>query len=112
MLSKEKRLNLKHSFTFVVKGQKFENDILRIFWREGGNSQPLVGIALKKESLKLAVERNQARRLVSTGVELLYPRLRQKLNLIIMPKAGVLKLSSGELTEILEKELKKLNLLI
>lgn len=112
MLSKDKRLNLKLSFNFVVKGQKAENSLYKFFFRHGDDSNPKVGIALKKEYFRLAVDRNRARRLTSKAMEVLYTQLKESVNLILMPKTGVLKLSSGEITEILEKEFRKSDLLV
>jgi ribonuclease P protein component len=112
MLSRDKRLNLKTSFSFVIKGQKSENQILKIFFRQGEQEKPLVGIALKKEFFKLAVDRNRARRLTSWAVEQLYSKLVPRLNLVLMPKTEILKLSSREALEILKKELNRLKLLI
>lgn len=111
MLSKDKRLNLKSSFNFVVKGQKFENPTAKFFFRFDKNPKPLVGIALKKEFFKLAVDRNRARRLVSKGFENLYGRLPGGINIVVMPKKEVLSKSSDELTKSLEEMLKKANLL-
>lgn len=112
MLSKDKRLNLKTSFNFVVQGQKAETNICKLFFRQGENDKALVGIALKTEYFKKAVDRNRARRLISWAMEQLYPKLMPKLNLVLMPKTEVLKFSSKEVLEVLEKELNKQNLLI
>lgn len=111
MLSKDKRLNLKTSFSFVIKGQKSENSLYKMFFRTGDNLQPKIGIALKKDYFKLATDRNRARRLTSKALEMLYPRLKEKVNLILMPKTEVLKQDSEQLTEFLEKELKKIDLI-
>lgn len=112
MLSKDKRLNLKTFFNFVVSSQKAENQLVKLFFRTGENNQALVEIALKTEYFKKAVGRNRARRLISWAIEQLYCKLMPRLNLVLMPKTEVLKFSSKEIKEILEKELDKLNLLI
>lgn len=111
MLSTDKRLNLKTSFNFVIKGQKSENSLYKMFFRTGDNLQPKIGIALKKEYFKLAVDRNRARRLTSKAMEVLFPNLKEKVNLILMPKTGVLKLSSGEIEVFLKKELEKIGII-
>lgn len=111
MLSKDKRLNLKTSFNFVIKGQKAENSLYKMFFRLGDSLQPMVGIALKKDYFKLAVDRNRARRLTSKAMEVLYPKLKEKVNLILMPKTDVLKLSSGEIKVFLKMELEKVGLI-
>lgn len=112
MLSKDKRLNLKISFNFVAQGQKSETNISKLFFREGEDEKSLVGIALKTEYFKKAVDRNRARRLTSWAMEQLYSKLMPKLLLVLMPKTDVLKFSSKEILEVLEKELNKQNLLI
>lgn len=118
MLSKDKRLNLKLLFNFVIKGQKFENPTAKFFFRFGDPSassgqvtQPKVGVALKKEYFRLATERNRARRLVSKGFENLYDKLPKGINIVAMPKSGILSLSSDGVTESLEEMLRKTNLL-
>jgi ribonuclease P protein component len=111
MLSKDKRLNLKTSFNFVIKGQKAENSLYKMFFREGTDLQPKIGIALKKEYFKLAVDRNRARRLTSKAIESIYPKLKEKVNLILMPKPEVINKTSSELEIFLESELSNLNLL-
>ena len=108
MLIKSRRLNLKTDFSWVVKGQKTETDFLKIFFRSGENNQPRVGIALKKESFQLAVDRNRARRLTSKAFENIYDQLPANINIIAMPKSGILKVSSDEATEHLKKILVKL----
>lgn len=112
MLSRDKRLNLKTSFSYVAKGQKSETNICKLFFKEGEEEKPLVGIALKTEYFKKAVDRNRARRLISWGIEQLYSRLAPKLLLVLMPKTDVLKFSSKEILEVLEKELRRLDLLV
>lgn len=111
MLSKDKRLNLKTSFNFVIKGQKTENSLYKMFFRFGDLPQPKVGIALKKDYFKLAVDRNRARRLTSKAMEVIYPNLKEKVNLILMPKTGVLQSSSKEIEIFLRNELEKAELL-
>lgn len=111
MLAKNQRLNLKTSFSFVVKGQKSENSLYKIFYREGTDQPPKVGIALKKEYFKLAVDRNRARRLTATAMQVLYPDLKESIYLILMPKTGVLGKSSQDLEKFLKEELNKIGLL-
>ncbi len=107
MLSKDKRLNLKTAFNFVVQGQKTENQLAKLFFRLGENNQALVGIALKKEFFKLATERNRARRLMSKGFENLYERLPKRINIVAIPKKEILSKNSDEVTRILGEMLMK-----
>ncbi|KKS63927.1 ribonuclease P protein component [Candidatus Daviesbacteria bacterium RIFCSPLOWO2_01_FULL_43_38] len=102
MLPKSQRLNLKKSFKWVVAGQKLGDNYLQLYIRAGENAQPLVGIATSKNAFKKAVERNRARRLVSAGFEGLYDKLPNGINIVAMPRSGVLELTSAEVTKVLE----------
>ena len=102
MLPKEKRLNLKKNFNFVVSGRKTETPSLRLYFRKGENQDPLVGIALAKKNFRKATERNKAKRLTSRAIESLYQNLRKGLNLVIMPKREVLQRDQEVLKEELE----------
>lgn len=84
-----------------------EGDLVKCFYRLGENRMTLVGIAVSAKVFPTAVERNRARRLVSWAVEKLYSQLLPALNLVIMPKKGVLKLKSEEVKQVLEKDFKK-----
>ncbi len=107
MLSKDKRLNLKKDFTWVAAGEKLGNQFLKLFVRFGSNLEPRVGIATSKNTFKNATDRNRARRLVSKGFEQLYRQIVPGINIIVLPKEGVLKLSSEEVTSSLEELLTK-----
>ncbi len=107
MLPKNKRLNLKKDFKWAVAGQKVGNDLLQLYIRQGGNPEPKVGIALSKSNFKKATERNRARRLISSGFEVLYNRLPAGINIVAMPRSGVLELTSAEVAKVLEELLVK-----
>ena len=111
MLRKSQRLNLKTSFKLVQSGRRTETPSLRLMWRSGESEMPLVGIALTKASFRKAHERNRAKRLAATAIQQLYPRLRKGLNLVIMPKAGILAKSADQLISELEdaKDLYQVN---
>ncbi|MDO8498800.1 MAG: ribonuclease P protein component [bacterium] len=111
MLPKSSRLNLKKDFKWVAGGEKVENELLKVFWRSGQNPLPRLGIAVSSTTFKKAVQRNRARRLVSSGFEFLYSQLLPHLNLIAFPKEGVLKISSKELRKTLENLLREVKLL-
>lgn len=110
MLSKSKRLNLKKNFKWVAAGSSISDSLIKIFYRYGQNEAPLVGIALSKSSFKKAVERNRARRLVSTAIETFYQNLPMSINLVFMPRTAVLEKGSQELAIYLEKLMEKNNL--
>ncbi len=104
MLPKNKRLNLNKDFRWVASGKKIENNLVKLFLKVSPPSdvefqQPKIGISLSKNTFKKAVDRNRARRLVSKALENLYNELPSGLNIVAMPKEGVLKVSSDELTK-------------
>jgi ribonuclease P protein component len=99
MLSKENRLNLRKDFKWVASGKKSYTDSFKLMYRLGSNLQPMVGIALSSQEFRRANKRNRARRLTSKVVEGLYDKLRKDLNLVIMPKAGILNCKQEKLTE-------------
>lgn len=107
MLSKDKRLNLKKDFKWVAAGQKLGNNLFQLYFRTGDNLQPKVGVALSKSNFKKATERNRARRLISTGFESLYARLPGYINIVALPRPGMLELTSAEIAKVLEELLKK-----
>jgi len=99
MLPKSQRLNLKKSYNFVSVGKRVETANMRVMFREGENEVPLIGIALTTKYFKKATLRNRAKRLVSTAIQTLYPRLRKGLNLVIMPKSQILDKKPEQLVE-------------
>lgn len=105
MLPRESRLNLKKDFRWVAAGQKTENGLAKIFFRFGDNPLPRIGIATSKTNFKKAVERNRVRRVISKGFEELYDFLPRGLNVVVLPKAEVLKLKSDNVTDVLKKSL-------
>lgn len=107
MLPKHQRLNLKEDFKRVASGQKLETKYLKLFVRVGENQMPKVGIATSSKSFKKAVERNRARRLTSAAIELLYNRLPKNINIVALPKAGILNVKSGDVLLDLEEGLER-----
>ena len=107
MLSKDKRLNLKKDFKWAASGKKLETKHLKLFVKPGDNELPRVGIAVSGKSFKKAVERNRARRLTSTAFEALYSSLPERVNILVLPKAGVTSVKSSDLLLDLEEGLKK-----
>jgi len=102
MLPKEERLNLKKDFKWVSSGKRAQTGNFKVFYRFGDLQTPRVGIALAKQQFRKAHDRNRARRLSSTVVQRLYPRLRKGLNLVIMPKVDILKTHQEVLSQELE----------
>lgn len=89
MLSKNKRLNLSKSFQWVVTGKKIETSHFKIFYKNGLNTQPLVGVAIKSGVFKEAHQRNQVKRIAFKVLESIYTRLPNQQNLVIMPKVSL-----------------------
>lgn len=111
MLAKDSRLNLKKDFTWVASGEKTGDNLLRLFYRFGENKIPRVGIAVSAKTFKKAVDRNKARRMVSTAFERLYSKLPEKINIVAIPKEGALNVGSSQMGEALENMLKKARIL-
>lgn len=96
MLPKQKRLNLKHDFKWVASGKKIETKFAKLFIRIGDNEFPKVGIAVSGKSFKTATKRNRAKRLISVAFESLYSSLPSAINIVALPKTGILKVKSSD----------------
>lgn len=103
MLPKPKRLNLKKDFKWVASGKKIETKFARLFIRTGGNEFPRIGIAVSSSFFKKATDRSRARRVLSAALELLYSKLPQSINIVALPKTGILKVKSSDVFLDLEK---------
>ncbi len=112
MLPKSQRLNLKKDFKWVAAGKKLETKYLKLFIKTGENEKPRVGIALSGKNFKKAVERNRARRLIATAFQNIYSILPGNINIVALPKPGILSVKSGDVLSDLESKLKDKNLLI
>lgn len=106
MLSKDKRLNLKKDFKWVAAGKKLETRYLKLFIKTGDNQIPRVGIAVSGKVFPKATQRNRARRLASSAFEVLYPSLLSTINILALPKAGVVRVKSSDVLLDLEEILK------
>ncbi len=100
MLKKSQRINLSQDFKRIASvGKRIHSPHFSIFILKNElNSPPLVGIALAKKEFRRSHQRNRARRLMSEAVFRNYDRLSKGMELVIMPKAGVLQSSAEELT--------------
>lgn len=106
MLPKDKRLNLKYDFKWVSTGKKIDGSLIKLFIKPGENNFPRLGISVSAKVFRNATDRNRARRLVSIAFEDLYNRLENNLNIIALPKIGVLEKSSDEVKTEIDKMLK------
>ncbi len=89
MLPKSKRLNLKRNFNWVVSGKKIETALFKLFYRIGENTKPLIGVAISKNIIKKAHDRNKTKRLIFGAAGKFYTDLPNNLNLVIMPKGDI-----------------------
>lgn len=111
MLAKEKRLNLKKDFKWVASGSRLESGLVKLFYKPNSKDITLIGIATSSKTFKKAVLRNRARRLISSGFESLYDKLKIGISIVVLPKEEVLNYSSEDITQDLEQLLKKAGLL-
>lgn len=106
MLPGSQRLNLKKDFKWVASGKKLETKLLKIFYKFGENKSARVGIATSGKIFKKAHERNRARRLVAEAFHNTYYSLPDTINIVALPKAGVLNVKSSDVLAELEGVLK------
>lgn len=107
MLPKPQRLNLKKDFKWVASGKKLETRYCKLFIRVGNNKSPLIGIATSGKVFPQAVDRNRSKRLISAAFETIYTKLPATVNIVALPKAGVIKVKSKDVLLDLEQELGK-----
>ena len=93
MLSKDKRLNLRTNFSWIVAGKKTETTHFKVFIRNGTNAQALVGVAMKSSVFKKAHDRSQAKRIAFQVLSAIYSQLPNSQNLVIMPKVDLSQVS-------------------
>lgn len=74
-----------------------ETPAFKVFFREGENEWPLIGVAIVKKHFPKATTRNRAKRICYNLMGEAYSLLRKNLNLVIMPKAAILKVNNEEL---------------
>lgn len=112
MLPKNKRLNLKADFKWVTSGKLVENNLVTLFYKIGDNTLSRVGVSLSSKTFPSAISRNMVKRLVFNGFKNLYPRVVKHVNIVAIPKVGILGLDSAKVTKELEVLLKDSSLLI
>ncbi len=96
MLPKPQRLNLKKDFKWVAAGKKLETKYLKLFIKMGNNEFPKVGVAVSSKVFKKATDRNKAKRVVSAAFGSLYSSLPSAINIVALPKAGVIEVKLGD----------------
>lgn len=106
MLPREKRLNLKIDFKWVASGKKLESKYLKLFIKFGENEKAKIGIAISSKNFKRAVDRNRARRLAAQAFHDTYYLLPDTINIVALPKSGIVSVKSGDVISDLEATLK------
>lgn len=96
MLARSQRLNLKTDFKWAASGKKLESKYLKVFIKSGNNENPRIGIAVSSKTFAKSTERNHARRLTSAAFEELYETLPEGINILVLPKAGILEVKSQD----------------
>lgn len=107
MLPKDRRLNLKKDFKWVAAGKRATSRNFSLFIKYGENGFPRMGVATSKKNFKNAVDRNRARRLLSKAFENIYSILPYNVNIIALPKQGLIEVKSEDLSKELEDTLKR-----
>lgn len=106
MLPLNKRLNLKKDFKWVASGKKIESKFLKLFFKTGEIQNPRIGIAVSAKVFKKATDRNRARRLASQAFQTTYYLLPPTINIVALPKAGIVSVKSADVLLDLEALLK------
>ncbi len=106
MLPKSQRLNLKTDFKWVASGKKIESKFAKLFIKTGDNAFPRIGIAVSSKYFKKATDRNRARRLVSQALQTTYYQLPTTINIVALPKTGILEVKSADVLADLAESLK------
>ncbi|MDP3974098.1 MAG: ribonuclease P protein component [Candidatus Daviesbacteria bacterium] len=117
MLPKSNRLNLKKDFKRVASGRKLESKYLKLFIKEGENHPPAksnlapaggarIGVAISSKTFKNATDRNRAKRLVFQAFQTIISGLPPTINIVALPKIGVLKVKSADVLSDLKNALK------
>lgn len=102
MLKKSQRLNLKKDFKWVASGKKIETKFATLFIKLGENATARVGIATSSKKFKNATDRNRSRRLLSQAFQATYYLLPTTINIVALPKQGLIKVKSEEVLQDLE----------
>lgn len=108
MLPRSKRINLATDFKWVASGRKTETKYLKLFVKMGDpstSSGPRIGIAVSGKSFKKATARNRVKRLVSAAFESVYSKLPKTINIVALPKIGVVGVKSQDVLSDLEEKL-------
>lgn len=110
MLPKSQRLNLKKDFKWVAMGKKVESKYLKLYIRMGENNNPRVGIALSSKTFRKATDRNRAKRLVSQAFQSTTYHLPPTINIVALPKPGIVGVKSQDVLLDLESILNEKNI--
>lgn len=106
MLPQNKRLNLKKDFKRVASGKRIETKFLKLFTRLGDNLNAKVGIAVSAKTFSKPTDRNRARRLTAQAFQTIYFKLPNDINIVALPKAGIISVKSSDVLSDLEAAFK------
>lgn len=106
MLPKNKRINLKREFEWVTSGKSLNTKYLKLFLKTGENQIPRIGIAISSKTFKKAHERNRAKRLAAEAVHNTYYLLPNTINIVALPKSGILEVKSYDVLVDLQQTLR------
>lgn len=99
VIPKSNRLNISKNFNWVRAGAKYEGKYTKLLFRLGENSSPKIGVAVASKEFRGSVLRVKAKRVSFDLAKLIYNRLLPSVNLVIIPKQGVLRASKDELLQ-------------
>lgn len=111
MLPKNKRLNLKNDFKWAASGRALETKFVKLFIKFGENTSPRIGIAISSRIFRKATERSRAKRLVSQAFQSTYDLLPTAINIVALPKQGVLSVKSDDILLDMQEKLKDANII-
>lgn len=106
MLPKSHRLNLKTDFKWVAKGKRIDTKFARLFIKIGDNTAPRVGMAVSAKVFINATQRNRAKRLLSQALQSTINYLPSTINIVALPKQGILEVKSADVLKDLEEWLR------
>lgn len=89
----------------MASGKKINSEFATIFIKTGSNEFPKIGIATSSKYFKNATLRNRAKRVISKAFEALYSKLPNNINIMALPKSGVVLVKSQDVLLDLKKTL-------
>ncbi len=110
MLPRSSRLNLTKTFKWVAGGRRVVSEYTTLFYRFGDNQGAKVGIALTSKIFNKSTQRNRAKRRTAVFFEKNLKYLPGNINIVVLPKQGVLEVESDLLAQDMVQALRDENL--